>query len=194
MRAFRATTPAVTGTRSYATRATSKGSSLASLRPYTARQRAAMASSKSSKSRSSSSPAPAPSDEFTSNRSIFSSPGSSHHTSQFPANRHFPRSAASSVDERARSFYSTVIYHGQTPNSDYEFEEDQVFGREVKVNPTQSEANVAADRGDIDPLPMGMHHTILLEEGGAGVYTRPTMSEESVHADLYMEDPLHKGN
>ncbi|KAK3986045.1 hypothetical protein QBC44DRAFT_384327 [Cladorrhinum sp. PSN332] len=131
--------------------------------------------------------------EFTTNSSIFGSPPSTH-TSQTSAQscRHFPPSAASVVDERSRSFYSTVIYHGQTPGSDYEFEDDQVFGSEVKLNPTQSEANVAADRGERDPLPMGMHHTILLNEGGAHDYTKPTDSEESVHADLYMEDPLHK--
>ncbi|KAK4161112.1 hypothetical protein QBC43DRAFT_337506 [Cladorrhinum sp. PSN259] len=131
--------------------------------------------------------------EFTSNNSGFGSPPFTH-TSQTSTQsfRHFPSSAASVVDERSRSFYSTVIYHGQTPGSDYEFEDDQVYGSEVKVNPTQSEANVAADRGERDPLPMGMHHTILLDEGGAHEYTKPTDSEERVHADLYMEDPLHK--
>ncbi|KAK4223560.1 hypothetical protein QBC38DRAFT_45612 [Podospora fimiseda] len=131
--------------------------------------------------------------EFTSNNSIFGSPPSTH-TSQTSAQslRHFPPSAVSAIDERARSFYSTVIYHGQTPGSDYEFQDDQVFGSEVKLNPTQSEANVAADRGERDPLPMSMHHTILLDEGGAHEYTKPTDSEESVHADLYMDDPLHK--
>lgn len=68
-----------------------------------------------------------------------------------------------------------------------------MFGSEVKTNPTQSEANVAADRGERDPLPMGMHKTILLGEGSAHEYIKATDSEETVHADRYLEDPLHKG-
>ncbi|KAK0669069.1 hypothetical protein QBC41DRAFT_112476 [Cercophora samala] len=156
------------------------------LRPYASRAKAARQSAKSAASSlSRTSDHHAQHMEFTSNRSIF---GPSTHTTGTTANRHFPPSAASPIDERARSFYSTVIYHGQTPNSDYEFDESQVFGSEVKVNPTQSEANVAADRGDIDPLPQGMHHTILMGAGDAG--GRPTEAEEDVHADLYMDDPL----
>ncbi|KAK4202964.1 hypothetical protein QBC40DRAFT_34568 [Triangularia verruculosa] len=155
------------------------------LRPYASRAEAARQGAKTAASSLGRSLDQAQHMEFTSNRSIF---GPSSRTTGATANRHFPPSAASPIDERARSFYSTVIYHGQTPNSDYEFDESQVFGREVKVNPTQSEANVAADRGDIDPLPQGMHHTILMGPGDAG--GRPTEAEEDVHADLYMDDPL----
>lgn len=191
MRAFpKITAPAVrvsttqgttTTTKSYASRATSR-----ILRPYTARQRAANKSSSSSAT---------PSDEFTSNRSIFSPTAHATSSGSFPASRNFPHSSPySAIDEcGSRSFYSTVIYHGQMPDSVFEFDESQVYGREVKVNPTESEADVAADRGEIDPLPMGMHNTILLDEGGARAYTRPTEAEEDVHADLYMEDPLRKG-
>lgn len=89
-----------------------------------------------------------------------------------------------------RQSYSTVKYHGQCPHSDYVFDEQQVFGSEVKVNPSQSEANVAADRGEIDPLPMGMHNTILLEAGEAARWSHPTDSEEAVHAERCMNDPL----
>ncbi|CAP59738.1 uncharacterized protein PODANS_1_200 [Podospora anserina S mat+] len=156
------------------------------IRPYASRAKGARQGAKSAAScLNRTSDQQAQHMEFTSNRSIF---GPSTHTTGTTANRHFPSSAASPIDERARSFYSTVIYHGQTPNSDYEFDESQVFGSEVKVNPTQSEANVAADRGDIDPLPQGMHQTILMGAGEAG--GRPTEAEEDVHADLYMDDPL----
>jgi len=134
-----------------------------------------------------------PNNDFTSNNSIFGCPPSTHTSKTAPQTpRHFPPSAQSVADERSRSFYSTVIYHGQVPGSDYKFDDSQVFGSEVKTNPTQSEANVAADRGEKDPLPMGMHRTILLGEGGAHEYTKATDSEESVHADRYQEDPLHK--
>lgn len=57
----------------------------------------------------------------------------------------------------------------------------QMFGNEVKGNPTESEADVAADRCDEDPLPPGLHHTICLGAGDAA--PRPTESEEDVCAD-----------
>jgi hypothetical protein len=57
----------------------------------------------------------------------------------------------------------------------------QMFGTEVKGNPTESEADVAADRSDEDPLPPGLHHTIRLGAGDAA--PRPTESEEDVAAD-----------
>ncbi|KAK4038999.1 hypothetical protein C8A01DRAFT_16973 [Parachaetomium inaequale] len=57
----------------------------------------------------------------------------------------------------------------------------QMFGTEVKGNPTESEADVAADRSDDDPLPPGLHHTIRLGAGDAA--PRPTESEEDVVAD-----------
>jgi hypothetical protein len=101
------------------------------------------------------------------------------------------RRLAHVIEKRNLLPFTTVIYHGQAPSSpDYKFEAQQVFGSEVKTNPSQSEANVAADRGEIDPLPMGMHHTILLEVGEASVYMQPTDSEDAVHADRYMDDPM----
>ena len=94
------------------------------------------------------------------------------------------------VAQPAASFH-TVVYHGDAPNSpEFKFDEQQVFGREVKVNPSQSEANVAADRGEIDPLPMGMHHTILLDAGETVQWTSPTESEADLRADRYMDDPM----
>jgi hypothetical protein len=68
------------------------------------------------------------------------------------------------------------------------------FGSEVKGNPTESEADVAADRCDDDPLPPGMHQTIRMPAGEAAVYGHPTDSEERVAADRAAEDPLRKGN
>ncbi|KAJ9129680.1 hypothetical protein NKR19_g10243 [Coniochaeta hoffmannii] len=86
--------------------------------------------------------------------------------------------------------YSTVTYHSQKPPKDYKLDASQVFGSEVKVNPSESEADVAADRGEIDPLPMGKHNTILVDAGEASVYSKPTDSEEAVHADREKDDPL----
>jgi len=60
---------------------------------------------------------------------------------------------------------------------------------EVKENPTESEADVAADRSDDDPLPPGLHQTILLPEGDA-LPKKKTDSEERVAADRAEEDPL----
>ncbi|KAH6853173.1 hypothetical protein B0I37DRAFT_419910 [Chaetomium sp. MPI-CAGE-AT-0009] len=57
----------------------------------------------------------------------------------------------------------------------------QMFGSEVKGNPTESEADVAADRSDDDPLPPGLHHTIRLGAGDAAPL--PTESEADVVAD-----------
>ncbi|EAQ93824.1 predicted protein [Chaetomium globosum CBS 148.51] len=57
----------------------------------------------------------------------------------------------------------------------------QMFGTEVKGNPTESEADVAADRSDLDPLPPGLHHTIRLGAGDAAPL--PTESEADVVAD-----------
>ncbi len=61
---------------------------------------------------------------------------------------------------------------------------------EVKGNPTESEADVAADRSDDDPLPPGLHHTIQMPPGEAA--PKPTDSEERVTADRSEEDPLGK--
>lgn len=102
----------------------------------------------------------------------------------------------------ARSAYSTGVYHGQRPGSKepsqsqpqqppkVDADPEHVFGSEVKLNPSESEADVAADRGEIDPLPMGMHRTILVDAGETAVYTRPTDSEEVVRADRDPENPL----
>jgi len=62
---------------------------------------------------------------------------------------------------------------------------------EVKGNPTESEADVWADRADEDPLPPEMQHTIELPAGEAG--PKPTESEERVRADRAQEDPLKSG-
>lgn len=69
----------------------------------------------------------------------------------------------------------------------------QMFGTEVKGNPTESEADVAADRSDYDPLPPGLHHTIRLGAGDAAPL--PTESEADVVADRggADADPLWKG-
>jgi len=66
----------------------------------------------------------------------------------------------------------------------------QMFGTEVKGNPTESEADVAADRSDDDPLPPHLHRTIRLGAGDAA--PRMTESEEDVVADRGTggEDPL----
>ncbi|KAK3953233.1 hypothetical protein QBC32DRAFT_123542 [Pseudoneurospora amorphoporcata] len=62
----------------------------------------------------------------------------------------------------------------------------------VTINdmPSQSEANVKADRSEIDPLPMGLHHVIPLPAGDA--IPEPTESEWNVRADRCSmeEDPL----
>lgn len=106
--------------------------------------------------------------------------------------RHQPWAAA---DERVRTFYSTQIYHGQGPGGTGAgtgvLISAQMFGTEVKGNPTESEADVAADRSDEDPLPQGMHHTIRLPVGDAG--GKPTESEEDVAADRGEVDPLAPG-
>jgi hypothetical protein len=47
----------------------------------------------------------------------------------------------------------------------------QMFGTEVKGNPTESEAYVAADRCEADPLPPELHHRVR-PSGEAGM--RPT--------------------
>ncbi|KAH6651336.1 hypothetical protein F5144DRAFT_589576 [Chaetomium tenue] len=69
----------------------------------------------------------------------------------------------------------------------------QMFGTEVKGNPTESEADVAADRSDYDPLPPGLHHTIRLGAGDAAPL--PTESEADVAADRggAGADPLWAG-
>jgi hypothetical protein len=121
-------------------------------------------------------------------------------------------------ENRARSFYSTQIYHGQasptpspTPATRRGIHSSahhgpapgpatgagtgvlisaHMFGSEVKGNPTESEADVAADRSDYDPLPPELHRTICLGAGEAA--PRPTESEEDVAADRggAGEDPL----
>ncbi|KAK5652314.1 hypothetical protein OQA88_10664 [Cercophora sp. LCS_1] len=62
-------------------------------------------------------------------------------------------------------------------------------GGVVKGDPTESEADVAADRCDEDPLPPGMHHTIAMPAGEAG--EEQTDSEARVRADRSPDDPLH---
>lgn len=57
---------------------------------------------------------------------------------------------------------------------------------EVKGNPTESEAYVAADRSDEDPLPPEKRHTIQMPAGEAG--PKPTESEENVRADHIKDD------
>lgn len=62
---------------------------------------------------------------------------------------------------------------------------------EVKKNPTESEADVAADRSDEDPLPPEKHRIIEMPAGEAA--GRPTDSEERVQADRAQQDPLRAG-
>ena len=67
---------------------------------------------------------------------------------------------------------------------------------EVKVNPTESEADVWADRIDEDPLvddskTLREMNTIELPAGGAAA--RPTDSEEQVRAERAQKDPLRAG-
>jgi len=122
------------------------------------------------------------------------------------------------ADYRTRAaFYSTQIYHGQArPSNRRSIHHSsssalsqptsntgpatgagtgvlisaQMFGTEVKGNPTESEADVAADRSDDDPLPPHLHRTIRLGAGNAA--PRMTESEEDVVADRGVggEDPL----
>lgn len=113
-----------------------------------------------------------------------------------------------SLDDRARSLYSTQIYAGQVNPQQQQQQQvqqrrgmhsgnvtpgpatgaetgvrisAQMFGAEVKGNPTESEADVAADRSDLDPLPVELHHTIRLGPGDSG--PNPTESEADVMAD-----------
>lgn len=117
------------------------------------------------------------------------------HYWESPPSRQQQAWAWGAVDERSRSFYSTQIYHGQPPGNTGAgtgvLISAQMFGAEVKGNPTESEADVAADRSDEDPLPPGMHHTIRLPAGDAG--GKPTESEEDVAADRSGVDPLLPG-
>ncbi len=103
------------------------------------------------------------------------------------------------LDERTRALYRTQIYHGQSgpPAASgaraihYESMPASVagvsqhlFGREYKGNPTESEADVAADRSDWDPLPPGGHMYGVEYKGN------PTESEADVAADRSSYDPL----
>lgn len=103
------------------------------------------------------------------------------------APRHAPLTPAST-----RLRYSTVIYQSRAVSKEFKFDASQVYGSEVKVNPSESEADVAADRSEIDPLPQGMHRTICLDAGEVKVYMQPTDSEAAVHADRDGEDPLKR--
>ncbi|KAM7182999.1 hypothetical protein V8F33_013871 [Rhypophila sp. PSN 637] len=61
---------------------------------------------------------------------------------------------------------------------------------EVKGNPTESEADVAADRSDDDPLPPEKHHTIPMPAGDLA--PKPTEAEEDVRADYINDDVLDR--
>ncbi|OIW25605.1 hypothetical protein CONLIGDRAFT_684151 [Coniochaeta ligniaria NRRL 30616] len=91
-----------------------------------------------------------------------------------------------------RSAYSTVIYQGQNPASkERKIDDTQVYGSEVKLNPSESEADVAADRGEMDPLRKETRDTILIVDAvKVHKCERPTDSQQAVHADRYMPDPL----
>ncbi|KAK3903557.1 hypothetical protein C8A05DRAFT_32697 [Staphylotrichum tortipilum] len=103
------------------------------------------------------------------------------------------------LDERTRTLYRTQIYHGQsgpaaasgTRAIHYESMPASIagvsphlFGTEFKGNPTESEADVAADRCDYDPLPPGGHMYGVEYKGN------PTESEADVAADRSAYDPL----
>ncbi|KAL2256389.1 hypothetical protein VTK26DRAFT_1748 [Humicola hyalothermophila] len=133
------------------------------------------------------------------------------------------------ADDRACSFYSTQIYHGQRPSATSSPASTstlpaarngpkpppnrsittvtpgpatgagtgvpiaaQMFGNDIKANPTESEADVAADRCGVDPLPAQFHHHTVDRGPGDAATPRPTESEEDVSADrgLAGEDPL----
>ncbi|KAK0732004.1 hypothetical protein B0H67DRAFT_640316 [Lasiosphaeris hirsuta] len=87
-----------------------------------------------------------------------------------------------------------VVIEDQTPRSisresrDVPADSILAVSGEVKGNPTESEADVWADRTDDDPLPPELHHTIQLPAGDA--VPGPTDSEQEVQADRSEEDPL----
>ncbi|KAK1829529.1 hypothetical protein QBC39DRAFT_413190 [Podospora conica] len=67
---------------------------------------------------------------------------------------------------------------------------------EVKGNPTQSEANVWADRTDEDPLlddVRTLHEMNTIELPAGEAETQPTDSEERVRADRAQDDPMKAG-
>lgn len=132
-------------------------------------------------------------------------PFGSDRAGRWESSPHAPRTLP---DDRARSFYSTHIYHGQAPDTgsgsggggsagakpDIDHDRNNNNPKTPKgnpnPNPTESEADVAADRSDDDPLPPGLHHTIRMPAGDTA--PRPTESEEDVAADRGVEDPLAK--
>lgn len=67
---------------------------------------------------------------------------------------------------------------------------------EVKGNPTESEADVWADRTDMDPLVddcRTLHDMNTIELPAGEAEARPTDSEEAVRAERAQEDPLRSG-
>jgi hypothetical protein len=67
---------------------------------------------------------------------------------------------------------------------------------EVKGNPTESEADVWADRTDEDPLVddyRTLHEMNTIELPAGEAEARPTDSEEQVRAERAQEDPLRAG-
>ncbi|KAK4239278.1 hypothetical protein C8A03DRAFT_32616 [Achaetomium macrosporum] len=103
--------------------------------------------------------------------------------------RRNPMYTSRSLSKPSCCFYGTQIQHGQdsskisghlspgygpgpaTGAGTGVFISAQMFGTEVKGNPTESEADVAADRCDADPLPPELHHRAR-SSGEAG--PRPT--------------------
>ncbi|KAL2022071.1 hypothetical protein VTK56DRAFT_6115 [Thermocarpiscus australiensis] len=109
-----------------------------------------------------------------------------------------------SQNERPRSsfYYGTQTIQGQVPAGPATgagtgvLIAAQMFGSQVKANPTESEAVVAADRAEVDPLPPELRRTststIRLGASGEDAAPRPTESEEDVVADPGREDPLRR--
>jgi hypothetical protein len=68
-------------------------------------------------------------------------------------------------------------------------ETDEIDETAVKENPSESEADVAADRSTVDPL---HPHSPVEDEDETAVKGNPSESEEDVAADRSPVDPLHK--
>ncbi|KAL2192654.1 hypothetical protein P885DRAFT_72848 [Corynascus similis CBS 632.67] len=152
--------------------------------------------------------------DLSPNQGVYGSDWSSHFNASSEGHH-----SAQPIDDRTRACYSTQIYHGQArPSNRRGIHHSawaaapqvqpnvgagpatgagtgvpiaaQMFGAEVKGNPTESEADVAADRSEDDPLPAQFHRTIRLGAGGAA--PSRTESEEDVVADRGRggDDPL----
>ncbi|KAK3392722.1 hypothetical protein B0H63DRAFT_433 [Podospora didyma] len=92
-----------------------------------------------------------------------------------------------SIDERTARTYRAPSASSTSASGTANGTMHAVTG-EVKGNPTESEADVWADRIDDDPLPPEKHKTIRLPAGDLA--PKPTDAEAGVRADRSEEDPL----